>query len=47
MNPIWYAILAIVLIGVLVEVYPPLGWSLAGLAAMLMIVNYYKKGVTA
>lgn len=42
MKPIWYAIAAIILIGITIEVYPPLGWGLVLLAAMGMIATYYK-----
>ena len=39
--PIYYAIAAILLIGVLIEYYPPLGYGLALLAIMGMIATYF------
>lgn len=39
--PIYYAIAAILLIGVLIKYYPPLGYGLALLAIMGMIATYF------
>lgn len=42
MSPFFYAMAAIVLIAVVAEVNPKLGWALAALAAMGMIAAYYR-----
>jgi len=43
-NGFLLAILAIVIIAIALEFYPPVGWGLVVLAAMAMIGNYYARG---
>lgn len=43
MKPIYMALIAIIVIGVLVDVWPPVGWTLVLLASMAMIANYYSQ----
>ena len=40
MGDTWYLVIWVVAIYVLIDAYPPLGWSLALIAGALMLRNY-------